>query len=60
VPDDIPEIGAPDRTAEIEVAIRARRLVEGRWLSDREARGLRLTAPFAAGWDRGWGFLWGT
>jgi len=60
VPDDIPEIGAPDRTAEIEVAVRSRRLVEGSWLSDREARGLRLTAPFAAGWDRGWGFLWGT
>ena len=59
-PDDIPEIGAPDRTAEIDVAVRSRRLVEGSWLSDREARGLRLTAPFAAGWDRGWGFLWGT
>jgi len=59
-PDDIPESGAPDRTAEIEVAVRARRLVEGSWLSDREARSLRLTAPFAAGWDRGWGFLWGT
>jgi len=60
VPDDIPETGAPDRTAEIEVAVRARRIVEGTWLTDREARGLRLTAPFAAGWDRGWGFLWGT
>jgi len=59
-PDDVSETGAPDRTAEIEVAVRARRLVEGSWLSDREARGLRLTAPFAAGWDRGWGFLWGT
>jgi len=59
-PDDIPETGAPDRTAEIEVAIRTRRPVDSSWLSDREARGLRLTAPFAAGWDRGWGFLWGT
>ena len=59
-PDDIPEAGAPDRTAEIDIAVRSRRLVEGGWLSDREARSFRLTAPFAAGWDRGWGFLWGT
>jgi hypothetical protein len=59
-PDDIPELGAPERTAEIEVAVRSRRLVEGNWVSDREARWFRLTAPFAAGWDRGWGFLWGT
>ena len=59
-PDDIPEAGAPDRTAEIEIAVRARRLVEGTWLTDREARWFRLTAPFAAGWDRGWGFLWGS
>jgi hypothetical protein len=33
---------------------------EGSWVTDREARWVRLTAPFAAGWDRGWGFLWGT
>jgi len=59
-PEDISDIGAPERTAEIEVAVRAQRLVEGTWLTDREARWLRLTAPFAAGWDRGWGFLWGT
>jgi hypothetical protein len=59
-PDDIPESGAPDRTAEIDLAIRARRMVEGSWLTDRDARGFRLTAPFAAGWDRGWGFLWGS
>ncbi len=59
-PDAIPESGAPDRTAEIDVAVRSRRLVEGAWLSDREARWFRLTAPFAAGWDRGWGVLWGT
>jgi hypothetical protein len=59
-PDDIPELGAPERTAEIEVAVRSRRLVEGNWVTDRKARWFRLTAPFAAGWDRGWGFLWGT
>lgn len=59
-PDDIPETGAPDRTAEIDIAVRSRRLVDGTWLTDREARTFRLTAPFAAGWDRGWGFLWGT
>jgi hypothetical protein len=59
-PEDIPESGAPERTAEILVAIRARRLVEGVWLTDREAKWFRLTAPFAAGWDRGWGFLWGS
>jgi hypothetical protein len=59
-PNDIPEGGAPDRTAEILVAVRARRLIEGVWVTDREARWYRLTAPFAAGWDRGWGFLWGT
>jgi hypothetical protein len=59
-PDDIPESGAPDRTAEIDLAIRSRRMVEGAWLTDREARSFRLTAPFAAGWDRGWGFLWGS
>ena len=58
--DDIPETGAPDRTAEIDIAIRSRRLVGGIWLTDREARRYRLTAPFAAGWDRGWGFLWGS
>ncbi|NGQ93542.1 hypothetical protein G5V65_21970, partial [Rhodobacter sp. HX-7-19] len=59
-PEAIPELGAPDRTAEIELAVRSRRLVEGSWVTDREARWFRLTAPFAAGWDRGWGFLWGT
>jgi hypothetical protein len=59
-PDDIPETGAPERTAEIDIAVRSRRLVGGAWLTDREARRYRLTAPFAAGWDRGWGFLWGT
>jgi hypothetical protein len=59
-PDDIPDAGAPERTAEIEVAVRSVRLVEGTWLSDREARWFRLTAPFAAGWDRGWGYFWGT
>jgi len=59
-PEDIPESGAPERTAEIDIAVRARRLVDGTWLTDREARPFRLTAPFAAGWDRGWGFLWGS
>jgi hypothetical protein len=59
-PDDIPETGAPERTAEIDIAVRSRRLVGGAWLTDREARRYRLTAPFAAGWDRGWGFLWGS
>ena len=59
-PEDIPETGAPDRTAEIDIAVRSRRLVASTWLTDREARGYRLTAPFAAGWDRGWGFLWGS
>ncbi len=59
-PEDIPETGAPDRTAEIDLAVRSRRLVGGSWVTDREARRFRLTAPFAAGWDRGWGFLWGT
>jgi len=59
-PEAISELGAPDRTAEIELAVRSRRLVEGSWVTDRAARWFRLTAPFAAGWDRGWGFLWGT
>lgn len=59
-PEDIPEAGAPERTAEIDLAVRSRRLVEGGWVTDREARWFRLTAPFAAGWDRGWGFLWGS
>lgn len=59
-PEDIPESGAPERTAEIDIAVRARRMVDGTWLIDREARRYQLTAPFAAGWDRGWGFLWGT
>ncbi len=47
-PEAIPELGAPDRTAEIELAVRSRRLVEGSWVTDREARWFRLTAPFAA------------
>jgi hypothetical protein len=59
-PGDISDLGAPERTAEIDDAVRSRRLVEGVWLTDREARWVRLTAPFAAGWDRGWGYFWGT
>ena len=59
-PEDIPETGAPERSAEIDLAVRSRRLVSGTWITDREARRFRLTAPFAAGWDRGWGFLWGS
>ncbi|WP_323034933.1 phage tail protein [Pararhodobacter sp.] len=59
-PEDIPESGAPERTAEIEVAVRSQRLADGLWITDREARWFRLTAPFAPGWDRGWGFLWGS
>ncbi|WP_210880076.1 phage tail protein [Roseovarius autotrophicus] len=59
-PEDVPESGAPERTAEIDIAVRARRLVDGTWLTDCEARRYQLTAPFAAGWDRGWGFLWGS
>lgn len=59
-PEDVPETGAPERTAEIDLAVRSRRMVGGVWLTDREARRFRLTAPFAAGWDRGWGFLWGS
>jgi hypothetical protein len=58
-PADIDEATAPARTVEIEVAIRAQRLVEGAFLTDREARWFRLTAPGAAGWGRGWGVLWG-
>lgn len=59
-PEDIPEAAAPDRTAEIDITVRARRNVEGLWLTDRESRHLRQTAPFAAGWDRSWGMFWGT
>ena len=59
-PEDVPESGAPERTAEIDLAVRARRMVGSTWLTDFEARRFRLTAPFAAGWDRGWGVLWGT
>ena len=59
-PEAIPELGAPDRTSEIDLAVRSRRLVAGSWVTDREARWFRLTSPFAAGWDRGWGFLWGS
>lgn len=59
-PEDIPETGAPERTAEIDIAVRSHRLVGGAWLTDFDARHIRLTAPFAAGWDRGWGFLWGS
>ena len=59
-PEDISESGAPERTAEIDIAVRSRRLIDGSWITDREARWFRLTAPFAAGWDRGWGYLWGS
>ncbi|WP_247651071.1 hypothetical protein [Roseovarius autotrophicus] len=59
-PEDVPESGAPERAAEIDIAVRARRQVGDIFLTDREARRFRLTAPFAAGWDRGWGFLWGS
>ena len=59
-PEDVPETGAPERTAEIDLAVRSRRMVGGTWITDFDARRFRLTAPFAAGWDRGWGFLWGT
>jgi len=58
--DDVPEEGAPDRVAEIDVAVRARRLVDGVWIHDREARAVRLAAPFAAGWGDAWGFHWGS
>ncbi|MGF1660623.1 MAG: phage tail protein [Rubrimonas sp.] len=57
--DDVPETGAPDRVAEIDVALRARRMVEGAWVTNREARAFRLAAPFAAGWGVAWGFHWG-
>ncbi|WP_210879995.1 phage tail protein [Roseovarius autotrophicus] len=59
-PEDVPESGAPERAAEIDLVVRARRQVGDIFLTDREARRFRLTAPFAAGWDRGWGFLWGS
>ena len=59
-PEDIPETGAPERTAEIDLAVRSRRMIGASWVTDFDARRFRLTAPFAAGWDRGWGFLWGT
>jgi hypothetical protein len=59
-PEAIPEAEAPERTAELDIAVRSRRLVNGIWLTDFEARRFRLTAPFAAGWDRAWGFLWGS
>jgi hypothetical protein len=59
-PEDVPETSAPDRTAEIDITVRARRNIEGLWLTDRESRHLRQTAPFAVGWDRGWGMFWGT
>jgi hypothetical protein len=58
-PEDVPEAGAPERVAEIDVAVRSRRLVEGAWVVDREPRRLRLAAPFAAGWGVAWGFHWG-
>ena len=56
---DIPEAEAPDRVAEIDVIIRARRLEGGVWLHAREHRSFRLAAPFAAGWGEAWGFTWG-
>ncbi len=58
-PADIPEANAPDRTSEIDIAVRARRNVDGIWLTDYDARYLRQIAPFAVGWDRGWGMFWG-
>jgi len=59
-PGDIPETGAPERTAEIDLAVRSRRQVGDILLTDFDARQFRLTAPFAVGWDRGWGFFWGS
>jgi hypothetical protein len=58
-PNNIPESAAPERTSEIDITVRARRSVEGLWLTDRESRHLRQTAPFAVGWDRSWGMFWG-
>jgi len=58
-PADIDESTAPPRMAEIEVAIRAQREVEGLPLTDREASPFRLTAPGTVGWGRGWGVFWG-
>lgn len=57
---DIIETDAPDRVAEMLIAIRARRMLEGTWITDRDARRFRLTAPFAVGWDRSWGSYWGS
>lgn len=57
---DITEADAPERVAEIMVAIRARRMLEGTWITDRDARRFRLTAPFAVSWDRSWGSYWGS
>jgi hypothetical protein len=56
---DIPEAEAPDRVAEIDVIVRARRLEGGVWLHARAQRSFRLAAPFAAGWGQAWGFNWG-
>jgi len=57
---EVPEVGSPGRTFEIDVLVRARRLQDGVWVYAREDRAFRLIAPFAAGWGKGWGALWGT
>jgi hypothetical protein len=44
-PDDIPGSGAPDRTAEIDLAIRSRHLVEGSWLRLRTESMVKVRAP---------------
>ena len=54
-----PENEAPANTAQIEVAVRASREVDGSPRRDRGARAYRLTAPFALGWDKAWGINWG-
>jgi len=56
---EVPEVGSPGRTFEIDVLVRARRLQDGVWVYAREDRAFRLIAPFAAGWGKGWGALWG-
>ena len=56
---DIPEGDTPDRVVEIDVTVRARRPLGSGWITDRDARRFRLTAPFATGWGAAWGFSWG-
>lgn len=59
-PGDVPlESSAPANTAQIDVAVRASREVDGTLRQDRGARAYRLTAPFALGWDMAWGINWG-